>query len=269
FTDQGTQDNPWSVDVDWGDNSAHTTFTTNTQGSLGTQTHSYASLGTFNVLVTVTDRDGGTNSRTFTVDVSPSVTSVPVVQAAANQSALEGTPKSFDLGSFIEQGLGDGNTWTVLVNWGDNFSESFTTQTQGALGSKSHTYADNGNYNVTVTVRDRYYGTVPGHDEVGWGAASFQVGAGNRAPSNLTVSTSATVNMGETATLTGSFTDPGTLDTHTLLINWGDGSASSTVNLDANVLTFSASHQYSRTLPGNPAYTISVTATDKDHDSTS
>ena len=32
-------------------------------------------------------------------------------------------------------------------------------------------------------------------------------------------------------TLTGSFTDPGTLDTHTVVINWGDGSPNTILTL--------------------------------------
>jgi hypothetical protein len=39
--------------------------------------------------------------------------------------------------------------------------------------------------------------------------------------------------------LGGSFTDPGTLDCHTAVNTWGDGSANTTVNLGAGVLSFS------------------------------
>ena len=45
-------------------------------------------------------------------------------------------------------------------------------------------------------------------------------------------------------TLSGSFTDPGLLDPHTVKINWGDGSSSSTVDLQPAVGTFSLTHQY-------------------------
>ncbi|HLO36380.1 MAG TPA: PKD domain-containing protein, partial [Candidatus Deferrimicrobium sp.] len=73
--------------------------------------------------------------------------------------------------------------------------------------------------------------------------------------------------------LSGSFVDPGTLDTHTVVIAWGDGSANTTANLAAGVTTFSAiSHQYLDDNPTGTAsdgYTISVTVTDDDGGSTS
>src|SRR5205085_8923953 len=53
FTDPGANDSPWSVDVNWGDGTAHTTFTQNTRGSLGSQSHTYADNGTGPYTVTV------------------------------------------------------------------------------------------------------------------------------------------------------------------------------------------------------------------------
>jgi hypothetical protein len=68
-------------------------------------------------------------------------------------------------------------------------------------------------------------------------------------------------------TLTGTFTDPGVLDTHSVIINWGDGSASTQLELGANVLGFSVTHQYSDDDPtgtGSDVKTIAVTVIDKD-----
>ena len=40
-----------------------------------------------------------------------------------------------------------------LVNWGDTSTPTtYSLNAAGSLGSKSHTYADNGSYTVTVTV---------------------------------------------------------------------------------------------------------------------
>ena len=76
FSDPGANDNPWSVDVDWGDATAHTTFTQGTQGSLGTQSHTYAIANTYTVTVKVTDKDGQFDSKTFQVTVSANVDAV-------------------------------------------------------------------------------------------------------------------------------------------------------------------------------------------------
>jgi len=84
--------------------------------------------------------------------------------------------------------------------------------------------------------------------------------------SNLTLTLSAvSISEGGTVALGGMFADPGTLDTHTVMIDWGDGSAPTTVNLTAGQQSFSgASHQYLDNPAGNPtgSYTITTTVTD-------
>jgi PKD repeat protein len=59
------------------------------------------------------------------------------------------------------------------------------------------------------------------------------------------------------ATLNVSFTDPGTLDTHSAVINWGDGS---TQTISSATSPLAVPHTYA--LAG--AYTATVTVTDKD-----
>ena len=67
-------------------------------------------------------------------------------------------------------------------------------------------------------------------------------------------------------TFSGTFTDPGTQDTYTLVVNWGEG-APQTYHYAAGATTFSQTHQY---LDDNPSgtlsdtYAIHVTATDND-----
>src|SRR5262249_41683684 len=98
-----------------------------------------------------------------------------------------------------------------------------------------------------------------------------QVIVHNAAPANVSLNLSATaINENGSATLDGSLTDPGTLDGHTGVFNWGDGSANSTSNLAAGVLTFSGiPHQYLDNPAGQPhgSFPVSVTVTDKDGDS--
>lgn len=43
-------------------------------------------------------------------------------------------------------------------------------------------------------------------------------------------------------TISGSFTDVGTLETHTVLVNWGDGSPVEAVSVDQDANTFSGNH---------------------------
>ena len=88
----------------------------------------------------------------------------------------------------------------------------------------------------------------------------------NDAPRNLTAATApGTINENETATVSGSFTDPDTGDTHTVTIVWSDGSANTVIALPAGVFAYSASHQYlddNPTATASDVYVISVTVTD-------
>src|SRR5207248_9920728 len=84
----------------------------------------------------------------------------------------------------------------------------------GALDG-SHVYADNGAFTVVVTVRD---------DEGSSATTSFQVVVSNAAPS-VAVGGDRTINEGQSITIAGTLSDPGTLDIHTVSIDWGDGSA--------------------------------------------
>src|SRR5206468_1285930 len=86
FSDPGA-DSPWSIDVNWGDGSAHTTFPKSVTGSLGSQTHLYADNGPYTVTVSVTDKDGGSGWAVFTVTVA---NANPVMTAAVDQTATEG-----------------------------------------------------------------------------------------------------------------------------------------------------------------------------------
>ena len=68
--------------------------------------------------------------------------------------------------------------------------------------------------------------------------------------------------------MSGSFSDPGTADWHTVVIDWGD-EQSDTLTLAAGVLSIpSTPHTYDQNQPGNLPYLVSVTITDKDAEST-
>ena len=87
-------------------------------------------------------------------------------------------------------------------------------------------------------------------------------------PSDLVLSLSAaTINENDSTTLSGTFADPGTLDTHTVVITWGDGTTD-TLQLGSNVLSFSQPHQYLANLPQDAAYPVGVTVTNSDNAST-
>src|SRR6185369_7203196 len=121
-----------------------------------------------------TDKDSGPDSASFTANVA---NANPMVTAAATQGATGGLSKSFSLGSFNDLGVNDG-PWSVDVNWGDSSSHTtFSATSQGALANKSHTYADNGSYTVSVTVTDK---------DSGSGSASFTATVTSNLSPNVT-----------------------------------------------------------------------------------
>jgi PKD domain len=103
---------------------------------------------------------------------------------------------------------------------------------------------------------------------------NIQINVKNVAPTINGLALSSTViNENDTITLTGSFIDPGILDTHKVTINWGDGTSSQIQGtrilqqLDKVTRTFQLSHQYLDDLPsGTPSDLLPITVTVDDFD---
>jgi len=84
------------------------------------------------------------------------------------------------------------------------------------------------------------------------------------------VLSSASLDEGDTLDLSGTFVNIDTLDTHQVVISWGDGSTDTILNLVAGARDFVTSHSYRDDNPSgtaSDAYVISVTVTDQDDDS--
>ena len=129
-----------------------------------------------------------------------------------SQSSTEGTTATFNLGSF-SGGVGP---YTVTVDWGDGAKSTFGAAA-GAL-SAPHAYANDRStpYTVRVTVTDAAGTTATG---------TFSVTVANAAPA-VTIGSPVGGKVfatGSTVSVSASFTDQGTTDTHTCTIAWGDG----------------------------------------------
>ena len=156
---------------------------------------------------TVSDGVGGSIGNTaFNITVTP-VNDVPVIVAlTGDATGNEGDSLDFDAVVSDEDGDALTLTWT--------FSDDNSVQTGVGLTSVSQVYDDNGNFTVTLSVSD-------GQVSV---ERVFNVTIANLAPQNVSAGNDASINEGDTLSLSGSGDDPGN-DTLTFCWDFGDGSA--------------------------------------------
>ncbi len=199
--------------------------------------------------VTIAASDGTMESSvSFTLSVV-NVAPTPTVSAALTTE--EGSPYTLNLSS-SDPGNDTVTGW--LIDWGDESdpdNDSSVGQTiVGDRSSVEHTYLDNGNYEILVTV----------YDEDGDGnTTSHGVQVDNVAPK---IDSIQVTDWSTDISVEISFADPGVLDTHSLVIDWGDGSTS--VYSPAESPT-TAGHVYET----GGVYSVQATVTDKDGDASS
>jgi len=199
--------------------------------------HAFTEVGTYVVSVSVLDDSapvGLIDIGTFLVTVENTPPEIRFNEVALTKRVREG--ELVDLsGFFDDSNIADWHT--VTVNWGDG------TQTQQGPRefsqsndagdnpfSLTHIYRDDGVsranthlYRVVVNVTDEHGGVAE--------TPVFLIEVDNVLPtivsSSLNASTSLTsrtIDEGDAVTLFGQFTDPGVLDSHSIYVNWGDGS---------------------------------------------
>jgi hypothetical protein len=177
---------------------------------------------------------------------------------AAFSTIFEGNTATVT-GSYTDVGVNDTHDGTI--DWGEGSPEAVTLG--AGVFTATHTYLDD---NPTGTPSDGIgISIVVTDDDTGTGSAGATIIVNNVAPEVATF-TGSTIDENGVATVAGSFTDIGSLDTHTVTINWGEGSSSS-ATVDPVLRTFSASHQYlddNPTATSTDTYTVMATVTDDD-----
>lgn len=183
----------------------------------------------------------------YTLDTSETeISTAPVANANGPYSGSEGSAISFTgNGSYDVDGA------IILYEW--DFDDDGDFDSASTVPQVEHVYGDDFFGNVTLRVTD---------DEGLVGIDKVEVLVCNVAPTIDAVrAPQDPVGVGTTIIVQGNFTDPGSLDTHTALWDWRDGTTSDGVveeeNGSGNV---TGSHAY--TEPG--VYTIALTVVDDD-----
>jgi PKD repeat protein len=196
------------TDTDGSINPATLTVTTNpSNGAIalnqdGTVTYTPNStfVGTDTFTYTLTDTDGLT-SNTATVNITVNNIAPVITVITGDTTTTEGATTNFNA-----QAVDPGDNIDYIWNFGDG--------SQLVIGQNAtHTYADNGTYTATLTVRDSK------------GISSFQtlnVTVLNVAPI-VNAGSDVTIDEGQAHAFNATYTDPGILDTHTITWDFGDG----------------------------------------------
>jgi|GEM_PF-2010715 len=193
-----------------------------------------------------------------------SITTVTILNVAPAVTAVGDTINENDYatvsGTITDPGIND--TFTVVIDWGDGSSNTYNYPAGTTVYGESHQYLDDDPtgtpsdvYPITVTVTDK---------DGGVGVATTSVTVNNVAP--VVAAVGDTIDEDDYATVSGTITDPGSLDTFTVVIDWGEGDPK-TYSYGKGAISFSETHQYLDDNPtGTPfdVYNITVTVTDDD-----
>jgi PKD repeat protein len=202
-------------------------------GGLGTSTQqnplfTFMDDGIYSVSLLVTDDDGSTDSISYSITISDLAPDADFSWSPDPQG--EGSPVQFTDQSTSYPDVLVSRAWV----FGDGGSSS--------QQNPSHIYVDNGAYTVNLKVTD---------DDGSFDTVSSTVTIYNVAPI-VNAGTDQTINEGGTVIFSGSFTDPGLLDTHTFVWDFGDGTTSSS--------SLTPSHAYG----DDGVFKVTLTVTDND-----
>jgi len=112
--------------------------------------HTYLWGGDFTVTLTVSDGNGGSNSKTTTATISE-VNDLPIADAGGPYTGVTGLTITFDASNSSDYDNLDGTTANDQVL---SYSWDFGDKTTSSLQNPTHSYSTAGTYTVTLTITD-------------------------------------------------------------------------------------------------------------------
>ena len=216
----------------------------------GANSATFTAAFTADATVRVTVRDPGNLTGFAEADVTVFTNRPPAANAGGAYTGSEGSPVSFDGSASSDP---DGDALTLTWNFGDPNTAGGGT---GSGAAPSHVYKENGTYTVTLTVSDGKGGS---------DTKTTTATVANVAPSlgalTVPVAPIALQPGGTTVAVSGGFTDPGTLDTHSGSLSCDGGVAGA---VSASAVNGSGSGSGNCTFSAAGVYTVSMTVSDDD-----
>jgi Ca2+-binding RTX toxin-like protein/6-phosphogluconolactonase (cycloisomerase 2 family)/PKD repeat protein len=227
--------------VDWGDGTLDE-FPTG-----GAKTHTYLNPGTaYTIYLSLTDEDG-TYSGVDSLDVLVVSAAPKITSLGLDKYTICENDTVTMAGKFEQLGLAVAHT--VSIDWGDSTTSSLVLNPPTVPGSEDfsieHRYLDD---DPTGTASDCYTISVTVADNDGdKDSGTLSIEVKNSAP-EITMVTSSACEVGDTkpgnlVILSGLFADLGSMDTHTVSVDWDDGTVSATV-VDEAADSFFGTHIY-------------------------
>lgn len=260
FTDTnlGATISTFTATINWGDGSATAPGTIQSNGTGGFNvvgTHTYAVFGTYDTSITITPMNGSAVSPTGVANVADAA--LMALTAPINLGSSEGKPTGNVIVGYFKDADPNANVseYEGVLNWGDGTatialtSADLSIVSQNSAGTEfavtgNHTYADFGTYHVSIGITD------DGGNPANTGGSTALISQANIKVADLpltagttALSYNATEGNATSRVIIGYFTDADLTAKNTDYIgsiNWGDGSAATTLT-SANIVAVSTS----------------------------
>jgi streptogramin lyase/PKD repeat protein len=261
----------YTATINWGDGTTSLGTVVSTGGNnyrIDAPAHSYAEEGPYTVTVSIKhDALAALTSNSQTITVADQQITALTDANLSLLTGLEGAslPAILGIATFSDPAGAGAETpasdFTATINWGDGSSDTGTVVALGGgsyrVNAPAHSYAEEGSYTVTVTVK---------HDALGAVTSAGQtITIGDNPPSNLGSSNLPATGQENVslAAITGiaNFTDPAgpeAVTDYSATVNWGDGTTSpgTVVSTGGNTFRVDApAHTYAE----EGIYTVNVT----------